>query len=189
MKKRRDEEFHWHQESQNLLADCQIFSVYRALRVSPDGKRAERFFLDSPDWVTVIPLIEEGGREYCLMVRQYRQGSRSVTIEFPAGMIDSGESPEEAVKRELLEETGYSAGEFLLLGRVNPNPAIMANSQYIYLARGLSQGAKPSLDEHEDLDCDILPLEDVSRLMGTGSFHNGTMMSALGFLLRWRGQN
>ena len=188
MKKRRDADFHWHQENQTLLSDCHIFSVYKALRVSPQGNRVERFFLEAPDWVTVIPIIEREGREHCLMVRQYRQGSRTVTIEFPAGMIEPGEPPKKTAERELLEETGYRAENVLLLGEVNPNPAIMTNTQYVYIARGLSQTAEPSLDEHEDLDCDILPLEEVIRLMGTDRFSNGTMMCALGFLLRWREQ-
>lgn len=61
MKGRTDADFHWREEGRTLLSDCHIFSVYKARRISPEGKTAERFFLDAPDWVTVIPLLEKGG--------------------------------------------------------------------------------------------------------------------------------
>ncbi len=61
------------------------------------------------------------------MVKQYRHGSDSITLEFPAGMVDPGEDAKETAKRELLEETGYTSQSIVLVGKVNPNPAFMTN--------------------------------------------------------------
>jgi 8-oxo-dGTP pyrophosphatase MutT (NUDIX family) len=184
MTARKDEDFHWAEEGRTLLADCSIFTVFNAHRISPQGQRADRYLLQAPDWAMVIPLVKSAGNDACLMVRQYRQGSGSVTMEFPAGMVDPGETPEEAVIRELREETGYEAGKLSLLGAVNPNSAIMTNTQYVYLAENLVHRGGLSLDEHEDLEVEVVPLSDVIRQMGQGAFDNGTMMMALGFFLQ-----
>ena len=171
-----------------ILADCHIFKVVSSLREDPRGSRVDRFFLDTPDWVTVIPVIESEGEDKCLMVKQYRHGSSSVTMEFPAGTVEPGEEPETAMHRELLEETGYRAGEMLLLGAVNPNSAFMNNTQYIYLARNLEKTGGQDLDEHEEVEFEVLPLPEVTEKMGRGIFSNGTMMTALGFYMRWRSE-
>ncbi len=189
MKENTERPLLWMDIADRQLADCKIFKVIGSLREGPSGRRVERYYLDSPDWVTVIPLIKQGDRDKFLMVRQYRHGSRSVTWEFPAGMVDSGELPEDAVHRELLEETGYRAGEMIRLGEVNPNSAIMNNTQYIYTARELELVAEQNLDEHEDVDFSLFPVEEVFSMMGRGLFSNGTMMTALAFFHRWQEEN
>ncbi len=189
MKEGNDRHLLWMDIADRQLADCKIFKVISSLREDPRGRRVERYYLDSPDWVTVIPVIKQGDRDKFLMVRQYRHGSRSVTWEFPAGMVDAGELPGDAVHRELLEETGYRAGEMIHLGEVNPNSAIMNNTQYIYTARELELVAEQNLDEHEDVEVSLFPVEDVFGMMGRGVFSNGTMMTALAFFRRWQEEN
>lgn len=89
-----------------LVADCRIFAVKRVRRESPDGgKRGEFCTIDSPDWVNVIALTDEGE---VVMIRQYRHGSNEITLEIPGGILDEGEKPEDAAGRELLEETGFA---------------------------------------------------------------------------------
>ena len=186
MKDESSEHLRWTEISRKQLADCRIFRVISALRADPRGDRAERFLIDAPDWVTAVPLVRKGDREYCLMVRQYRQGSGTVTWEFPAGTVDPGEDPETAMRRELLEETGALPGRLTLLGCVNPNSAIMVNTQYIYAAEELEMTGTQNLDEHEEVEHFLVPLEEVRLRMGTPPLDNGTMMTALGFFLRWR---
>lgn len=185
MSQREDRDFLWKERSKTLLISSPVFSVYSALRTSPSGKEVERYFLSARNWVTVIPLLEEEGERSCILVRQYRQGIQKVTWEFPAGRIDAGEEPHVTAGRELREETGCTASELILLGSVHPNPAILDNTQYVFVATGVTEAGSQNLDEHEDLDFRRFPLHEVRQNMGTGALCNGTMLSALGFLNRW----
>ena len=188
MSGKEDGHLHWHEVSRKVLADCRIFQVCSALREDPRGKKAERYLIEAPDWVTAVPLVVREGREYCLMVKQYRQGSDSVTWEFPAGTVDPGEEPGAAMERELLEETGARTGKLTLLGQVNPNSAFMTNTQFIYAAEDLEFTGTQDLDEHEEVEFFLMPLEEVRLRMGTPPLDNGTMMTALAFFLRNREQ-
>jgi len=186
MNGKSSEHLHWKELGSRELADCHIFRVLSSLREDPRGTRAERYIIEAPDWVTAVPVVKKEGRDFCLMVKQYRHGSRSVTWEFPAGTVDPGEEPKAAMTRELLEETGGRAARLTLLGQVNPNSAFMTNTQYIYCAEDIEFTGTQDLDEHEEIEFFLLPLEEVRERMGKKPLDNGTMMTALGFFLRWQ---
>ena len=119
------------------------------------------------------------------MVRQYRHGSDSVTIEFPAGTVDRGEEPLAAALRELREETGcIPAAEVVELGSVSPNPAFMNNRVWFFLVEGVIPVGNQELDPHEQLDILHIPVCEVIDAMGTGVYDNGIMMIAQAFFLR-----
>ena len=99
-------------------------SAARSPSLPHTGKRHSFYRIDSADWVNVVPVTPAGE---IVMVRQYRHGLRDVTLEIPGGMVDPGETPEQAAARELLEETGYRAERLEALGSVNPNPALFGN--------------------------------------------------------------
>ncbi|MCU0586279.1 MAG: NUDIX hydrolase [Desulfobacterales bacterium] len=80
----------------------------------------------------MIPLTP--GREVVL-IRQYRHGTREVTLEIPGGILEAGDTPSAAARRELGEETGYAAAEMISLGCVHPNPAFLENRCHTFLAR------------------------------------------------------
>ena len=119
-----------------------------------------------------------------VMVDQFRHGSATVTREFPAGVVDEGEEPQEAGIRELLEETGLVGSKVTLLGDINPNPAFMNNRAYFYLIEDVTSKTQQSLDENEQMDVLSVPVKDVIEQMGTGIYDNGIMMIALGFFMR-----
>src|ERR1044071_2842229 len=111
-------------------ADCRVFKVRED--TSKNGAKTSNFYvIENPDWVNVIALTKE--REIVL-IEQFRHGSGEVILEIPGGMIDDGEESETAARRELLEETGFSAAEFVFLGKSRPNPAIQNNWLYHYVA-------------------------------------------------------
>ena len=83
--------------------------------------------LDCPDWVNIIPLTDDG---QVVLIRQFRHGTQSVTLEVPGGVVEADESPEAAAVRELAEETGYVPERVKSLGFVSPNPAIQGNRSY-----------------------------------------------------------
>ena len=119
------------------------------------------------------------------MVEQYRHGSDEITLEFPAGMIESDELPSNAAMRELLEETGYMAGEIIEIGAVSPNPAFMNNISYTFLACDLELNGAQNLDMHEYIHFHLIPVTEVLKKMGTGRYSNGVMMMALAYYHRF----
>ena len=177
----------WKEKSRKNLNNCRIFDLYQVNKISPKGESGMFYMLDTPDWITVIPLItDKNGIDCFLMVEQYRHGSNEITLEFPAGMIDEGELPIDAVKRELLEETGYSPGEVIEIGAVSPNPAFMNNISYTYIAKDINFIGDQNLDDDEFIHFHLIPTAEVVKKMGTGVYSNGIMMMALAYYHRWR---
>lgn len=176
----------WEEEYREKENSFGIFDVYRVTRVSPREQRGSFVVVEAPDWVTIVPILKDkGGKDCFLMVRQYRQGSRSVTLEFPAGVVEWQEEPDDAARRELREETGRVAGEVVFLGQANPNPAFMCNTTFTYLARKLGPQQEQSLDELEEVELEELPIDEVIARMGTPPYDNAIMMSALAYYLRF----
>ncbi len=175
-----DEHLHWQENDSTLLADCDIFKVYRSNRVAGNGKQGSFHLLKSRDWVNIVPIITaENGRKRVLMVKQFRHGVDRITVEFPAGLLEAGESPEQAARRELAEETGYSAEKITLIGKVAPNPAFMDNWCFTYRAEGLVRTQAQSLDELELLELIELPLDHLEKEIGQGEFINSMTVTAM----------
>ncbi|WP_027795458.1 NUDIX domain-containing protein [Paraburkholderia acidipaludis] len=114
----------------------------------PDGKHATREFVVHPGAVMVIPLFDDGR---VLMERQYRYPLSRVMTEFPAGKLDPQEGALACAKRELQEETGYTAREYIYLTQIHPVISYSTEFIDIYLARGLTAG-EAKLDEGEFLE-------------------------------------
>ncbi len=146
-------DFSWTEDDRTRLLSTAIFTVSRASRRSPSGKRGEFLLVDAADWVTVIPVAQgEGGERRFVMVRQYRHGCGCMTLEFPGGLVNEGEDPADAAARELLEETGWGSGQLVLIGETNPNPSFMTNRCHFFLADHVVQVGAPTPDPLEELD-------------------------------------
>ena len=128
----------------------------------PDGKEGVREYIRHPGGVGVVALTDEGE---VLLVKQYRYPYSEVLTEIPAGKRDPGEEPLATGMRELEEETGYTAANYVSLGVMYPTPGCCDEKVYIYLATGLTQSeAHPDADEF--LDVERCPLEEmVSRVL------------------------
>ncbi len=179
----------WKDLDRRKLQSCRIFDLFEVKRLSPVGRERNFFLLHAPDWITVIPVLKnEKGEDAFLMVEQFRHGSSELTIEFPAGIVDAGETPEKAALRELKEETGYSAGKLVKLGEVSPNPAFMDNKTHTFAAFDLEVSGSQNLDDDEFIHFHRIPAAEVQRNMGTGRYSNGVMMMALAYYNRWKQQ-
>lgn len=131
-----------------LIYDGHFLRVQRDTIRLPDGKPAVREYIRHPGAVVILPLFEDGS---VLLERQFRYPLDQVFIEFPAGKIDPDEAPLACAKRELLEETGYTASDWQFVCTIHN--AIAYSDEYLnlYLARGLQAGER-KLDEGEFLD-------------------------------------
>jgi 8-oxo-dGTP pyrophosphatase MutT (NUDIX family) len=127
--------------------------------------------LEYPDWINVVPVMPDGR---VLLVREYRHGRGEIMLGVVAGGIEEGDRLSddpamEAARRELREETGYEAKTFVKVLVTHPNSATHNNINTTYLALGLNRAAEQSLDESEDVQVLLRPLDDVLQDLQSGS--------------------
>ncbi len=166
----------WRRLGTERVAGCRVFDLDRVLyRPADDRPPREFFVVDAPDWINVIPVTDAGE---VVLVRQFRFGIDSVTLEIPGGMCDRGETPEESARRELLEETGYAAREIVPLGWVHPNPAIQNNRCHTFLAKGVQRVADPHGDPDESFEVVLEPLSRIPELIRSGKITHALVVAA-----------
>ncbi len=167
----------WPEIDSQSLFDCRIFSVEASRLKSPfDGSVHDFYRILSVDWAQIIPITPQ--REI-VMVRQYRHGSRQVTLEIPGGLIDPGEDPQSAAVRECLEETGFAVGEVRPLGSVNPNPALFANRLHSFVAEGATQVAEVSNEGAEQTEVELVPEDRLPELLLKGRIDHALIAGTL----------
>lgn len=143
----------------------------------PDGKIVEPYYvLEFPNWCNVIVVTED---EKIVMVRQYRHAVKQTLIELPGGVIDKGETPEQAAIRETQEETGYTVDAVEFLYKADPNPATNDNAAYIFLARNAKPLAKQKFDAFEDMDVLLFTKEEVKQLLANNEIKHAVQIGAL----------
>ena len=166
----------WKRKSSRDVADCRVFKVREDFNEREgDGKSGSFFIIESPDWVNVVALTSENE---VVLIEQFRHGIREMILEIPGGIIDDDEEAESAAKRELLEETGYSADDWVFLGKSYPNPATQNNTIYHYLARRCKKTEETSFDEHESITVQLSSLDDVKELIKSGRFTHSLAVAA-----------
>jgi 8-oxo-dGTP pyrophosphatase MutT (NUDIX family) len=153
-----------------------VFSIRTDTTISPrTGIKHDFYVIESRDWVNIIPLTND---HQVVMIRQYRHGSREVTLEIPGGLVDSGDTPKKAAARELLEETGYQAKKWIKIGVVNPNPALFNNHCYTFLAQDIKKIVAPTPDQTEDIEVVLIPLEKIPGLILKGEIDHAMVITA-----------
>ena len=150
----------------------------------PDGRiNPEYYVVEYPDWVNVIAITKEGR---FVMERQYRHAVGMTCFELPCGVMEAGETPLEAAKRELMEETGYGKGEWQELMEITPNPSSMSNFTHCFLATGVEKVGNPHLDATEELEVYLLEEEQVKDLLRNNLLIQSLMIAPL---LKYFSQN
>lgn len=122
-----------------------VFGIRRDEVIEPSGVRATREVITHPGSVVVLPVLPDG---QVLLIQQYRYAARDYLWELVAGRIDTGETPDQAATRELIEETGYRAAKFCIFLELFPSPGFLEEKMFLYVAEGLTPGqASPEDDE------------------------------------------
>lgn len=163
-------------ESTEEIFDGVILKVNRDKVKLPDGKYATREVVRHVGAVCVVPLLSDGR---VIMERQFRYPVGEVVYEIPAGKLDSKkEDPELAARRELEEETGYTAEKMLYLGQFYPAAAYTDERLHMYVATGLTPG-KRHLDDGEFINVEAVPLEEVARGVVEGKIPDAKTQAAI----------
>lgn len=136
----------------------------------------EYYVLEYPDWVNVIAVTRDGRM---LLVRQYRHALGQTCFEIVAGVMEKGEEPEAAARRELLEETGYAGGEWRKLMAVSPNASTCTNVTHCFLAVGVEPVAGQHLDATEDIEVWTFSREEVRKMLERGEIKQALMAAPL----------
>ena len=156
-----------------------VFSVRTDTAISPRTNKSHEFhIIESRDWINIIPITSD---ERVVMIRQYRHGSREITLEIPGGIVDPGDTSQGAAARELLEETGYQSEDWGQIGEVNPNPAIFGNRCFTFLARKVKKVADPKPDQAEDIEVILVPLSEIPALIRQGKIDHAIVVAAFHF--------
>jgi len=146
--------------------------------LEPTGIRGRRDIVRHTGSVVILAVDESRGEPRVLLVRQYRHAAQQFLWELCAGRIDKGENQLAAAKRELIEETGYTAMRWKRILNFYASPGFVAETMSIYLARGLRPGAAQP-EEDEVIEIKFFPLRTAVRMVMDGRIHDGKTISGI----------
>lgn len=167
----------WARISSEKLFETPYFTLRSDAYRLPDGAVKDPYYvLERPDAAIIFPITEDGE---AILVRQYRPPLERMELGLPAGLVEPGEKPASAARRELAEETGYSGGEWEPLGAIASSPSLKDNWAYLFLARGVEQTVMPNPDEHERLEIVKAPAEKLLSLIRSGEIVSSSGVAAI----------
>ncbi len=154
--------------SSEELLKTPVFWVTMDHAKDPDGFEIRRAIVQHHGSAVMMPVDEKGK---VLLVRQYRLPARRYLWELPAGRLDEGETPLQAAKRELIEETGYRAKKWTKLVKFYPSPGFVAEAMTIFIAQDLKEGAAQPMDD-ERIEPGWFTLKQMAAMMETGEIQD-----------------
>lgn len=143
----------------------------------PNGTLIDDYYvLEYPGWVNAVALTEENE---VILIKQYRHAAEKVILELPGGCIDPGESAEEAIKRELLEETGYQFSSIEQICTLYANPSTSGNITTSFIAKGGKKIQEQHLDGREEIEVLKVSLDELKKIAFRNQFPQALHASAV----------
>ncbi len=177
----------WKILSSEYLFNDLWFKVRKDVCETPQGKIIDPYYVyEFPEWVTAVPVTEEGK---IIMVRQYRHALGETCIEIPGGCVDDTDNNfEEAITRELLEETGYSFSSYDYLGKTSANPSTNNNLMHMFLARGGKKVSEQKLDHNEEIEVELYSIDEVKQMLKEQKIVQSMHVTCIMYALEKMGQ-
>jgi ADP-ribose pyrophosphatase len=164
--------------SSKVVHTAPVFRVTTDQVIEPSGVKVRRDIIRHPGSVVILALDERKRKPSVLLIRQYRYAADCEMWELPAGRIDEGEDALTAAKRELAEETGYSASEWKPALYYYSSPGFLDETMSIFAARNLRKG-KASPEEDEFITCKLVPLAKAVRWVMNGKVQDGKAIAGV----------
>ena len=161
--------------SRTTLYQGRVFKLIRENATLDNGVTTDMEFVEHPGATAIIPMLNESR---VLLLKQYRHPLRKYIWEIPAGTIDPQESVINCAKRELIEETGYSANQWQKLGEITPVPGYSDERIHIYLATEL-QTAEQDLDRDEIINIHEVDFSEALEMIKTGKIQDAKSIAGL----------
>lgn len=167
----------WEKRGHTLQAKTVVFDLQSVSYRHPvRGTEKSFVVVRSPDWVNVLAVTQTGE---IVLVRQFRFGIDSFSLEIPGGVMEAGEDPITAGLRELREETGFTGSRVRLLGSTHPNPAIQSNRCHFVLVEDAVRTEALDWDPDEEIEITTRPADDVLALARSGGITHALVLNAL----------
>ena len=170
---------HWKVLKSEELFKAGLFKIRVDQCEMPDGRIMPRYYtFEFPDWVNIVPVTKNNE---LVLIKQYRHSAEQVFLEIPGGSTNANEasSLRSAAERELVEETGYKASEWVECGSHFPNPAMQNNRLHTFLALNCELVSAPQLDPYEDLEVVLYPIKDIVSLLEDGEFNHSLIAASV----------
>lgn len=167
----------WMVKQSRTIVDRRWLRVHEQHIALPHGGEIGEFHLiEAPDWAAVLAKTEDG---QIVFVEQYRHGATRTSRELPAGVIDKGETAEQAARRELLEETGYAATHFEPLLTVNTEPSRHTNRAHFYFASGARLVGAQQTEPDENIQVVLMDPTEILGAIEQGLILHGVHVGAI----------
>ena len=177
----------WKTLSSEILFKDLWFTVRKDVCERPDGKIVDPYYVyEFPTWVTAVALTTDGK---FIFEKQYRHALGLTMMEIPGGCVDDTDlSLEQAIARELKEETGYVFDNYEYMGRVSANPSTNNNWLHMYLATGGVKTDQQQLDHNEDIEVNLLSVGEVKQLLKNNMIYQSMHATSLFYALEKLGE-
>ncbi len=162
-------------DRQQTLLKTRRFNVVECTVTRADGREASCQFVEHPGAVAILPMVDD---DHLCLIRNHRLTVRKTLVELPAGTREPGEPPLETARRELIEETGYRAAQFVELPGFYPSPGVLNERMHVFLATELTPG-EPAREANEQIENLVVPWDDALAMIDRGEIEDGKTIVAI----------